>query len=181
MARVLRQRIECYLFIYKIAEGEHIEMGGVIDPDRGAIVYKKTTKVETVDKQEGSEFARKKIKKVTSETSWLGKPATEDQAVLMEEQEEKWHDEQVEQNPLYSTKDYVTNFSNPLYNRRMSGIEGGGDDVEDHSRSSRASGTSSGKDGRAARGRPTSQDTGGKEYVDYLSEQPDLGKADTLF
>ena len=164
------------------AESERIEMGGVVDPDRGALLYKKTTKVETV--QGSGEIPRKKIKKVTSEMSWLGKPGKKsDQVTLIDEagEEEQWHDEETEQNPLYSTKDYVTDFDNPLYNRRISGIEGGGGGGED-GRSSRASGASSGKDGgRAARGRPTSQDTGGKAYVDYLSEQPDLREADTLF
>lgn len=157
-------------------------MGGVVDSERGALVYKKKTEVETVEMQEGTEFTRKKIKKVTSETSWIGKPEREsDKSGLLEEEElEVWHDEEVERNPLYSTKDYVTDFSNPLYARRISGaVEGEG--IEQQSRSSRASGGSGKDGGRAARGRPTSQDTGGKEYVDYLSEQPGLGKADTLF
>lgn len=159
-----------------MTEGERIEMGGVVDPERGALIYKKTTQVETVSQPEG---ARKKIKKVTSETSWLGKAERDtDRSMLLEESEEAWHDEQVEDNPLYSTGEYETDFNNPLYNRRISGMEGEVKETELQSRSSRASG-GSGKDGRAARGRPTSQDTGG--YVDYLSEQPDLGKADTLF
>ena len=152
-------------------------MGGVIDEERGALIYKKTTKVETVDRPEGAEFTRKKIKKVTSETSWIGKPETESDrdGLLDEDDEDVWHDEEIEQNPLYSTSEYVSDFSNPLYSRRISGkVE------EQQSRSSRASGGS--KDGgRAARGRPSPQDTGGREYVDYLSEQPGLGKADTLF
>lgn len=131
--------------------------------------------------QEGTEFTRKKIKKVTSETSWIGKPEREsDKSALLDEVDaEAWHDEEVEQNPLYSTKDYVSDFSNPLYARRLSGAEG--EVTEQLSRSSRASGGSGKDGGRAARGRPTSQDAGGKEYVDYLSEQPGLGKADTLF
>lgn len=149
-----------------------------MDPERGALVYKKTTQVETVPQPEGAENKRKKIKRVTSETSWLGKAEKEtDKSVLLEEDEETWHDETVEQNPLYSTNDYVSDFSNPLYSRRISGEVHA---TELQSRSSRASG-GSGKDGRAARGHPSTQDTGGKEYVDYLSEQPDLENADTLF
>ena len=152
-------------------------MGGVVHPNRGALIYKKTTKVETVDEPDRGVGAQKKIKKVTSETSWIGKPEREsDTSALVGQEEEAWHDDQVEQNPLYSTRDYVTDFSNPLYARRMSGVEG--EEIELQSRSSRGSG----KDGgRAARGRPSSPDTGGKEYVDYLSEQPDFEQADTLF
>jgi hypothetical protein len=162
-------------------EGERIETGGVVDPGRGALVYKKTTQVETVELPERGTGAQKKIKKVTSETSWLGKPEKESDTMGLVDEEEQWHDEEVEQNPLYSTKEYVSDFSNPLYSRRLSGVEGP-DDTELHSRSSRASGGSGKDGGRAARGRPpSSQDTGGREYVDYLSEQPDLGKADTLF
>ena len=149
-----------------------------MDPERGALIYKKTTQVESFQQPDGAEFQHKKIKKVTSETSWLGKKEEADRTELLEAEEETWHDEDMEQNPLYSTNEYVSDFSNPLYSRRLSGVEG--PETELHSRSSRASGAS-GKDGRAARGRPTPQDTGGREYVDYLSEQPDLGKADTLF
>jgi hypothetical protein len=160
-----------------MSDGERIETGGVVHPNRGALIYKKTTKVETVDEPDRGVGAQKKIKKVTSETSWIGKPEREsDTSALVGQEEEAWHDDQVEQNPLYSTRDYVTDFSNPLYARRMSGVEG--EEIELQSRSSRGSG----KDGgRAARGRPSSPDTGGKEYVDYLSEQPDFEQADTLF
>ena len=156
-------------------------MGGVVHPNRGALVYKKTTQVETVDVPGKGAGAQKKIKKVTSETSWLGKPEKEsDTSALVAQEEEAWHDEEVEQNPLYSTRDYETDYSNPLYSRRMSsGSLEGADEASQ--RSSRAS-AGSGKDGgRAVRGRPSSQDTGGREYVDYLSEQPDLEQADTLF
>ena len=150
-----------------------------MDPERGALIYKKTTQVETFQQPHGEDVRHKKIKKVTSETSWLGKTEEEtDKAGLVDAEEVAWHDEQVEGNPLYSTGEYVSDFSNPLYSRRLSGVEG--QETELQSRSSRASG-GSGKDGRAARGRPSPQDTGGKQYVDYLSEQPDLGKADTLF
>lgn len=159
-------------------EGEHIEMGGAVDPERGALIYKKTTEVESVEPEAGSGYARKKIKKVTSESSWLGKPETDKHGSL--EEEEQWHDEEVEQNPLYSSSDYVTDFNNPLYNRRISAAEGAAavalQEVELQQRAP------TGKDGgRAARGRPGSQDTRGQDYVDYLSEQPGLGNADTLF
>ena len=151
-----------------------------MDPSRGALVYKKTTKVETVTESDRGGIPKKKIKKVTSETSWLGKQErVGDTSALLDEEEEGWQEEEVEQNPLYSTREYEADFSNPLYSRRLSGTE---QETELQSRSSRASGGSGKADGgRAARGRPSSQDTGGREYVDYLSEQPDLGKADTLF
>ena len=171
--------MQCIMHHLIAAEGERIEMGGVVDPERGALIYKKTTQVETLQQPVGTDFQHKKIKKVTSETSWLGKGEKEtDKTGLVDAEQDEWHDEEVELNPLYSTNEYVTDFSNPLYNRRISGVEG--HETELQSRSSRASG-GSGKDGRAARGRPSPQDTGGREYVDYLSEQPGLGKADTLF
>jgi len=157
------------------AEGEHIEMGGIIDPERGALIYRQTTQVEKVQQEEGSMFNQKKIKRVTSETSWIGSPK---QPFLEEDVMEPWHDDEVEQNPLYSSSDYVSDFHNPLYARRISAAEGAAvaargtfemDDMQPLVTSS-----------RAARGRPGTGDSGG-EYLDYLSAEPGLDTVDTLF
>ena len=158
-------------------------MGGIIDPERGALVYKKTTEVETVEPAPGS-IHRKKIKKVTDETRWIDEP--QQPLVAYPEQEEDmkldpWQDEQVEQNPLYSSEDYQSDFQNPLYSRRMSAAEGAAivtsgaldDDDETELLAPRDG-------GRAARGKPDAGDHG-QEYVDYLSAQPGLDAVDTLF
>ena len=160
-------------------------MGGVIDPERGALIYKKTTQVETVDPDPGSSFAQKKIKKVTSESSWLGKPEMDQKALL--DEEEEWQDEAVEKNPLYSPHEYNSDFNNPLYNRRISSSDKTTTAVQQQQLELQPRGTTAGvatatKDGgRAARGRPTTQRAEGEDYVDYLSEEPTLGNADTLF
>ena len=152
-------------------------MGGIIDPERGALIYRQTTQVEKVRPEEGSDFHQKKIKRITSETSWIGSPK---QPFLDEDAVEPWHDDEVERNPLYSTSDYVSDFHNPLYARRLSAAEGAtiaatGIVERDDMQLLTLSG------GRAARGRPESGDSGGQEYVDYLSAEPGLDNADTLF
>lgn len=104
-------------------------MGGIVDPVRGALVYRETTEVETVEPEAGSEFTKKKIKKVTSESSWIGQgsakkapspPVVVTPPVVVPEGQEvsPWHDEEVESNPLYSTSEYVSDFQNPLYSRQ---------------------------------------------------------------
>ena len=158
-------------------EGEHVEMGGVIDPEKGAVHYRRTTQVEVAETDVGSEFSQKKIKKVTSETSWLGKSKKPDKEPLVREEVKPWQDDEIEQNPLYSSSDYVSDFNNPLYSNRLSAAEGA---------AIAASGSFDESDkglllkdkGRASRGRPGSGDKG-QQYVDYLSAQP--GEVDTLF
>ena len=145
-------------------------MGGIVDPERGALVYRKTTEVETVDPGEGSEFHKKKIKTVTSETSWLGKKQKPDKVPLVQDDKldtQPWHDEEVESNPLYSTTDYDSNFQNPLYNRQSAAS---GQDIP-MSQMPRS---------RATRGLPDASEEEG-DYTSYLSAQPGLDNADTLF
>ena len=173
---------------YWCAVGEQIEMGGIVDPERGALIYRKTTKVETIDPEEGSDFTIKKVKKVTSETSWLGQgnvagAASSDKtalitaaaAVAVEEIEEEvkpWHDEEIDVNPLYSSTDYISDFQNPLYTNRQSTT------VESEDKFLLVTG---GKEkSRVYRGRPGT-DESGQGYMDYLSAQPGLDTADTLF
>ena len=171
-----------------------MEMGGVIHPEKGALVYKKTTQVETVPPLDGSGQPRK-IKKVTSETSWIGKSDKKGKGkgkkkgetpLLSAEEgaEEPWHDEEVEHNPLYSDDAYDSDFSNPLYQRRLSTSEGAVmAAAADLARGDRQPLVPPRDGGRAARGRqPGSGDRErSREYVDYLSAQPGLDSADTLF
>lgn len=163
-------------------EGERVEMGGIVDPDKGALIYRKTTEVETVEPEPGSEFSRKKIKKITSETTWLGNKRKPDKKPLVENEEVKpWHDDEIEMNPLYSTSDYISDFNNPLYTNRLSAAEGAAIAA---SESFEQSDMEPGKGhSGVSQGRPGSSDKG-EEHVDYLSAQPDLkdgDTADTLF
>lgn len=184
-------KLVSYLSLY--VAGERIEMGGIVDPVRGTLIYRETTEFETVEPEVGSEFTKKKIKKVTSESSWIGQgPVKKAPAVVVEmppvpavvpgQEVNPWHDEEVESNPLYSASEYVSDFQNPLYSRQSVAegeellVEGGGetgtnDDIpllpiQDNS--------------RAARDRPesTSATTDDYDYSDYL--QPE-GDVDTLF
>ncbi len=160
------------VFRFVHTEGERVEMGGIVDPDKGALIYRKTTQVETVEPEEGSGFAQKKIKKITSESSWLGQKSKTDKDPLVKSQEsQSWQDDEIEANPLYSSSEYVTDFRNPLYSNRLSTT----DEAPEHKLQLEGK-------GRASRGRPGSDDKG-QEYVNYLSATPglDSNTADTLF
>ena len=149
-------------------------MGGIIDPERGALLYRKTTQVEMVESRAGDQLQRKRVKKVTDETTWIGKDPKQPLLIPAEEDVEPWHDEEVEKNPLYSSSDYISEFHNPLYSRRTSTHEGTAiaatEPIDDDDTQPLT--------GRAARGKPESGDHG-QEYVDYLSAEP--GLVDTLF
>ena len=171
-----------YSHFLPCTDGLHVETGGIIDPERGAVVFRKTTEVETIEPGPGSDFSRKKVKKVTDELTWIDEPKKplipyegEDDIEM-----EPWHDEQVEQNPLYSEEDYQSDFQNPLYTRRMSAAEGAVivatgalDDDDETALLAPRDG------GRAARGKPGAGDHG-QGYLDYLSAQPGLDTVDTV-
>jgi hypothetical protein len=157
--------------------GEQVEMGGIVDPERGALVYRKTTQVETVEPGLESNFTTKKVKTVTSESSWLGqgKEPQKDEVLVGQPTEVKpWRDEEVETNPLYSDTEYLSDFNNPMYSHQHQDREegeasppppiGGGDEIPLVPIKSRGSG-----------GEPTGDDDG---YADYLSG---VNKDDTLF
>ena len=171
---------ELTLHIISPYTAEQIEMGGIVDPERGALIYRKTTQVETVEPEDGSEFTVKKIKKVTSESTWIGQP----EKVAPPEQDEvkPWHDEEVDNNPLYSSATYASDFHNPLYTNQQSAVEGpwtlssqGG--PEETGDTIQLVPTNK-KGGRASRGRPGSEV---QEYEQYLSAQPGIDTADVLF
>ena len=109
-------------------------VGGVFHPDMGALVYREEIEETVITPEEGSEFQTKKIKRVTSETRRLGeapqllKKKGQKQPLIEAidgGQPKAWSNEtsQVEANPLYSSSDYVTDFSNPLYTNRQSVAE----------------------------------------------------------
>ena len=110
-------------------------IGGVFHPERGGLVYREEIEETVIKSDEGSEFTSKKITRVTSETRRLGetqKPPSKTglKQPLLEttdggKPKPQWSNEtsQVEANPLYSSNDYVTDFSNPLYSNRHSTAE----------------------------------------------------------
>ena len=105
-------------------------VGGVYDPDKGALIFREEVEETVITPEEGSEFQTKKITRVTSETKRLGMaqkppPKAGMKQPLLERGAKPWSDEssQVESNPLYSSNDYVTDFSNPLYSNRQSTAE----------------------------------------------------------
>ena len=89
-----------------ITEGEHIEMGGIIDAEKGAL---RTTNDKMVETEGEDGFQKKKIIQVTDETNWLGEEGlTVDKTALENpvKQPEKDSSSIKETNPLYSDQDY---------------------------------------------------------------------------
>ena len=117
------------ILIFSLLVGELVETGGIVDPERGALVYRKTTQVETVEPGMDSDFTTKKIKTVTSESSWLGQAKEAEKAgalpIGQPTEVKPWHDEEVESNPLYSATEYTSDFNNPLYSRQSAALEDG--------------------------------------------------------
>ena len=103
---------------HTLADGEQVEMGGIVDPERGALIYKKTTKTQVL-KEDSGEYQERRIKTVIDEHSWIGKPSQKKKQPSAEEAEESFHDppaeSQLELNPLYSAEDYASDYQNPLY------------------------------------------------------------------
>ena len=165
---VILARLLCCVVLLS-AEGEHIEMGGIIDPEgTRALIYRETTMKESIQPEEGSGFQKKVLKTVKSEISWIGVGDPEEegkQSLLVygevKEEEEPWYDETVEQNPLYSSSDYISDFSNPAYTQRASTAEGAAVAAGEVQLPKKDG-------GRAARGRPDFDDKG-RGYEDYFS------------
>lgn len=118
-------------------------VGGVFHPDMGALIYREEIEETVITPEEGSEFQTKKIRRVTSETRRLGEvpkpPKKKGQKQPLLEavdggQPKSWSDEtsHVEANPLYSSSDYVTDFSNPLYTNRQSVAEAAAATMSEH-------------------------------------------------
>ena len=103
-------------------KGERIEMGGVLDEERGALIYKKTTKVHVVPAPHGSDYQRKKVTSITSETGWLGRDSSKKTKVSSPWKESVFDDK----NPLYSDKDYGEDFLNPVFEGMDDEVESGG-------------------------------------------------------
>ena len=93
-------------------------MGGIIDAEKGALLYRRTTNVKTVETDGDDVFQKKKIIQVTDETGWLGEDETTiDQKAIEKSVPESEKDAGLieQENPLYSDKDYNVGFNNPMY------------------------------------------------------------------
>ena len=91
-----------------------------MDQQRGALVYKKTTKVQVVPSESGSQFQKKKVTSITSETGWLGKgsPGKVKSPKKTQPVKSPWKQTWTEDtNPLYSEEDYGADFFNPVYDQ----------------------------------------------------------------
>ena len=101
-------------FLSTSLEGEMVEMGGIHDPEKGAMMYERRTEVTMEESQTGK---KKKVKKIVEQTSWIGpNRGKKKQPKLLEEEEEEMPTIlQEESNPLYSSKEYVSDFTNPIY------------------------------------------------------------------
>ena len=127
--------LDTHMIPWNTERRESRTVGGVFHPERGALVYREKVEETVIKGEEGSEFTSKKITRVTSETRRLGemkKPPSKTgmKQPLLEatdggKSKPQWSNEtsQIEANPLYSSNDYVTDFSNPLYTNRHSTAE----------------------------------------------------------
>ena len=96
-------------------------MGGIIDAEKGALLYRRTTNVKTVETDGDDVFQKKKVIQVTDETGWLGEDETtiNKKAIEKPVQEPEKDAGLIEQeNPLYSDQDYNVGFNNPMYSNK---------------------------------------------------------------
>ena len=176
-----------------LTEGEHIEMGGIIDAEKGALLYRRTTNVKTIDGSVEEGFQKKKIIQVTDETGWLGESKSTVNKTAIEKsvkQPEKDAGLIEESNPLYSDKEYDVGFFNPIYSvtssstiaRAITPPEGQdeqeekpSDNQEDTSDTAKLL-TPSQRRGRKV----VATEAGNEEYLDYLTSEP-TDTVDTYF
>ena len=170
--------------LFNSVEGEHIEMGGIIDAEKGALLYRRTTNVKTVETDGDDMFQKKKIIQVTDETGWLG----EDETTINQKAIEKHVKEPekdaglIEQgNPLYSDQEYDVGFNNPMYlsksgssmDRKVT------KQVEDDAAPAEGSTiTSKLLTPSQRRGRKEAATEGDNQYLDYLASEPPADPAD---
>jgi len=163
-------------------------MGGIIDEEKGALLYRRTTNVKTVETDGDDVFQKKKIIQVTDETGWLGedertinkkaieKPvkAPEKDAGLIEQE-----------NPLYSDKEYDVGFNNPVYSGGKSStitelqLQ---EQLEDDATPAEASTlTSKLLTPSQRRGRKEAATEADNQYLDYLASEATTDTVDTYF
>jgi len=170
-------------------------MGGIIDAEKGALLYRRTTNVKTVEADGEDGFQKKKIIQVTDETGWLGEEGSTVNKTALEKpvkQPEKDSGLIEETNPLYSDRDYDVGFYNPAYAvtstssiaRAMKPKESH-NEREDESKPSDyqedSSDTAKLLTPSQRRGRKVeATEAGNQEYLDYLTSEP-TDTVDTYF
>ena len=102
------------MILFNPVEGKHIEMAGIIDAEKGTLLYHKTMNVKTVETNGDDVFQ----KKITDETGWLGEDKTNinQRAIEKPVKEPEKDAGLIEQgNPLHSDKEYDVSFNNAMY------------------------------------------------------------------
>ena len=159
-------------------------MGGIIDAEKGALLYRRTTNVKTVETDGDDVFRKKKIIQVTDETGWLGEDETTINQNAIEKavkQPEKDAGLIEQGNPLYSDQDYNIGFNNPMYSNKSDGtidikktaeLQQFELQVDD---AAPAEGSTLGTKlltPSQRRGRKEAATEADKQYIDYLASEP---------
>ena len=90
-------------------------MGGIHDPERGAMLYERRIEVKVEETETGE---KKRVRKIVEQTSRIGldqQKKKKTPEVFDDEDDEPKPPKPEEKNPLYSAKEYVSDFTNPLY------------------------------------------------------------------
>lgn len=188
---VVFARLVFILTCLPTAEGEHIEMGGIIDAEKGALLYRRTTNVKTVETDGDDVFQKKRIIQVTDETGWLGEDETTINQKAIEKpvpEPEKDAGLIEEENPLYSDKDYDVGFNNPMYSKSSSSTAKKvkepppqielPEQADDATPAERTTPTSKLLTPSQRRGRKEAATEADNQYLDYLSSEATV---DTYF
>ena len=167
-------------------------MGGIIDAEKGALLYRRTTNVKTIEGDGEDGFQKKKIIQVTDETGWLGEEGSTVNKTALEKsvkQPEKDAGLIEETNPLYSDREYDVGFYNPAYAvtstssiaRAIKPKESHKDEPKLSDHQEDTSDTAKLLTPSQRRGRKVeATEAGNQEYLDYLTSEP-TDTVDTYF
>ena len=166
-------------------------MGGIIDAEKGALLYRRTTNVKTVETDGDDVFQKKKIIQVTDETGWLGEDETTINQKAIEKamkQSEKDAGLIEQENPLYSEQDYNVGFNNPMYSiksdrttdRKTTELQQFELQVDDAAPAEGSTLSTKLLTPSQRRGRKEAATEADKQYLDYLASEP-TDTVDTYF
>ena len=166
-------------------------MGGIIDAEKGALLYRRTTNVKTIETDEDDVFQKKKVIQVTDETGWLGEDKTTINKKAIEKPvkvPEKDAGLIEQENPLYSDKEYNVGFNNPMYSGKSSAVTEKMTkqqlqvQLEDDAAPAEGS-TSNTKllTPSQRRGRKEAATEADNQYLDYLASEATVDTVDTYF
>ena len=170
-------------------------MGGIIDAEKGALLYRRTTNVKTVETDGDDVFQKKKIIQVTDETGWLGEDETTINQKAIEKpvpEPEKDAGLIEQENPLYSDKDYNVGFNNPMYSMKSGSSTAKKakdlpqielpERMDDATPAEGSSPTSKLLTPSQRRGRKEAATEADNQYLDYLASEPEgTDTVDTYF